>query len=60
MIEGEWITSSLSSGHGQCVQAKRQLDKVQVRDSQHSSLCVIAISGEEWQAWVDTLKASIS
>ncbi|MFE1397019.1 DUF397 domain-containing protein [Nocardiopsis dassonvillei] len=49
---GEWFTSSYSSGNGQCVEVRHQLDGSAVRDSVHPGRAVLAFPKDEWRTFL--------
>lgn len=53
---GAWFTSSYSSGNGQCVQVRHQLDGSAVRDSVHPDRAVLNFPKEEWRTFLNELR----
>lgn len=51
-----WFTSSYSSGNGQCVQVKHQVESTGVRDSVHPERDVLSFPKEEWRTFLGTTR----
>ena len=49
---GAWVTSSVSSGNGNCVEAQVTVDGVSLRDSKDRSGPVLSFTSEEWAAFL--------
>ncbi|MFD5951159.1 DUF397 domain-containing protein [Streptomyces collinus] len=51
-----WFTSSYSNGAGgECVECALTGDRALVRDSKMTETCVIAVSGDAWRTFVQTV-----
>lgn len=55
--ETGWIMSSRSTGNGgSCVQARRNADVIEVRNSKHPDAGTVRFTVEEWDSFLDGAK----
>lgn len=50
-----WTKSSRSGQNGQCVEARIHQGRVEVRDSKNPTGEIIAVSRDQWRAFVEGL-----
>jgi hypothetical protein len=56
MIDHNWRKSTRSGSNGQCVEARRMDNMVQIRDSKNKSGPVLSFTLDEWTAFTGGVK----
>jgi hypothetical protein len=57
-LDTGWIKAAASAQGGNCVEMRRQVSGIQVRDSKHPDGPVLRFTDAEFAAWVDGAKKS--
>jgi hypothetical protein len=56
MLDQNWRKSTRSGSNGQCVEARRMGETIQVRDSKNTSGPVLSFTLNEWSAFTAGVK----
>ena len=56
MLDQDWRKSTRSGSNGQCVEARRMGETIQVRDSKNTSGPVLSFTLNEWSAFTAGVK----
>jgi hypothetical protein len=55
-VNTDWIKASASGQGGNCIEMRRQADRIEVRDSKEPQGPVLTFTPSEFSAWVDGAK----